>query len=124
VGSHVSGSAAEIFLQNHGKLCMKYTLQNNKILYNNRYVDAILMLINHNKVAEDRILNTMNNALEIKMNSGKHWVPSYVYWTVHHLDSGVKRDQLDVTYFIISLFNAQHVSDVNTSILRSLRLIC
>jgi len=28
------------------------------------------------------------------------------------------------TTFIISLFNAQHVSDVNTSILRSLRLIC
>ena len=25
---------------------------------------------------------------------------------------------------IISLFNAQHVSDVNTSIFRSLRLIC
>ena len=35
----------------------------------------------------------------------------------------IKRDQLDVTCFIISLFNAQHVSDVNTSILRSLRLI-
>ena len=32
--------------------------------------------------------------------------------------------QLDVTCFIISLFNAQHVSDVNTSILKSLRLIC
>jgi len=39
-------------------------------------------------------------------------------------DSWIKRDQLDVTCFIISLFNAQHVSDVNTSILRSLRLIC
>ena len=49
---------------------------------------------------------------------------SYVYWTVHHLDSWIKRDQLDVTSFIISLFTAQHVSDVNTSILRSLRLIC
>jgi len=36
----------------------------------------------------------------------------------------IKRDQLDVTCFIISLFNAQHVSDVNTSTLRSLRLIC
>ena len=48
----------------------------------------------------------------------------YVYWTVHQLDSWVKRDQLDVTCFVISLFNAQHVSDVNTSILRSLRLIC
>jgi len=49
---------------------------------------------------------------------------SYVYWTVHHLDSWIKRDQLDFTCIIISLFNAQHVSDVNTSILRSLRLIC
>ena len=49
---------------------------------------------------------------------------SYVYWTVHHLDSWIIRDQRDVSCFIISLFNAQHVSDVNTSILRSLRLIC
>ena len=49
---------------------------------------------------------------------------SYVYWTVHHVDSWIKWDQLDVTCFIISLFNAQHVSDVNTSILRNLRLIC
>ena len=47
---------------------------------------------------------------------------SYVYWTVHHLDSWIKRDQLDVTCFFISLFNAQHVSDVNTSILRSFSL--
>ena len=38
--------------------------------------------------------------------------------------SWVKRGQLDVTCFIISLYNAQHVSDVNTSILRSLRLMC
>jgi len=35
----------------------------------------------------------------------------------------IKRDQPDATYFIITLFSAQHVSDVNTSILRSLRLI-
>jgi len=54
----------------------------------------------------------------------KLYLPSYVYWTVHHLDSWIKRDQLDVTCFFISLFNAQHVSDVNTTILRCLRLIC
>jgi hypothetical protein len=48
----------------------------------------------------------------------------YVYWTVQHLDSWIKIDELDVTWFIISLFNAQHVSNVITSILRSLRLIC
>jgi len=48
---------------------------------------------------------------------------SYVYWTVHHLDSWIKIDQLDVTCFIISLFTAQHVSNVSTSIFRSLRLV-
>ena len=32
-------------------------------------------------------------------------------------------DELDVTCFIISLFTAQHVSNVSTFIFRSLRLI-
>jgi len=27
---------------------------------------------------------------------------SYVYWTLHHLDSRIKIDQLDVTCFIMS----------------------
>ena len=49
---------------------------------------------------------------------------AYIYRSVHHLDSWIKIDQLDVSSFFISLFNAQHVSDVSTSILRSLRLIC
>jgi len=35
----------------------------------------------------------------------------------------IKIDKLDVTCFIISLFTAQHVSNVSTSIFRSLRLI-
>ena len=53
----------------------------------------------------------------------------FLTWDANVMDpkltlAWIKRDQLDVTCFIISLFNAQHVSDVNTSILRSLRLIC
>jgi hypothetical protein len=47
---------------------------------------------------------------------------SYVYRTVHHLVSWIKIDQLDVTRFIISPFTAQHVSNVSTSVFRSLRL--
>jgi len=35
----------------------------------------------------------------------------------------MKRDQLDVTCVFISLFHAQHVSDVNTSILRRCDLL-
>jgi len=49
---------------------------------------------------------------------------SYVYWTVHHCDSWLIRDQLDVTIYevLFHFFYAQHVSDINTSIIRSLRL--
>ena len=47
---------------------------------------------------------------------------SYVYWTVHHLNSWLKIDHLDVTCFIISPFTAQHVSNVSTFIFRSLRI--
>ena len=64
------------------------------------------------------------NSRGINIINNRNITLLYAYWTVHHLDSWVKRDQLDVTCFIISLFNAQHVSDVNTSILRSLRLMC
>ena len=48
----------------------------------------------------------------------------YIYCIYIYIYSRIKRDQLDNTCFIISLFNAQHISDVNTSILRSLWLIC
>ena len=54
-----------------------------------------------------------------------HNVPAHTHThTIKlNLDSWIEIDQLDVTFFI-SLFNAQHVSNVSTSILRSLRLIC
>ena len=43
---------------------------------------------------------------------------SYVYWTVHHLDSWIKIDQL----MSLALLFAQHVSNGSTFIFRSLRL--
>ena len=75
---------------------------------------------------DDDMVDVSNIFLNFRTVDSSKWHnhESYVYWTVHHLDSWVKRDQLDVASFIISLFNAEHVSDVNTSILRSLRLIC
>ena len=47
--------------------------------------------------------------------SGTLFEPINVLW--------IKIDQLDVTWFIISLFTAQQVSNVSTSIFRSLRLV-
>ena len=61
--------------------------------------------------------------IQLGLHCWKRIQSSYVYWTVHHLDSWIKIDQLDVTCFIISLFTAQHVLNVTTSIFRSLWLI-
>jgi hypothetical protein len=57
------------------------------------------------------------------MQTSSKLIQSYVYWTLHRIDSWIKIDQIDVTCFIISLFTAQHVSNFSTSIFRSLRLI-
>ena len=64
-----------------------------------------------------RACSRLGNKFCILKHQGK-------YKQIIILDCWIKRNQLDVTCFIISLFNAQHDSDVNTSILRSLRLIC
>jgi len=71
-----------------------------------------------NIVLVNMYIQCQNSTPTLNLNSKQMrlW-GSYVYWTMHHLDSWIKRDQLHVTCFIISLFNAQHVSDVNSSIL-------
>ena len=75
-----------------------------------------------------RMKDQVSSTYFVPKNDCNDWSVKYISWWIlcllDHLDSWVKRDQLDATCFIISLFNAQHVSDVNTSILRSLRLIC
>ena len=50
----------------------------------------------------------------------------YVYQTVHHCNSWRIKDQLDVTCCFISFhfLCPQHVSNINMSIIRSLRLFC
>ena len=59
--------------------------------------------------------NKIASNIKVVFYSSTNTEESYVYWIVHHLESWIKRDQLDVTCFIISLFNVQHVLDINTS---------
>jgi len=46
---------------------------------------------------------------------------SYVYWTVHHCDSWRNLMSPAILFHFLC---AQHVSDINISIIRSLRLFC
>jgi len=56
-------------------------------------------------------------------HQGGRYIKSHTN-TANSVYCWIKGNHLDVTCFVISLFNAQRVSDANTSILRSLRLIC
>ena len=51
-------------------------------------------------------------------------VKFYIYLTVHHCDSWGIKDQLDVTCYFFHFLCAQHVSGINISFIRSLRLFC
>ena len=85
------------------------------------WIAGLLLLlateIDFNISSELFSLITTDNGEEIEINSvseiskiqdtsrrKKEISESFVYWTVHHLDGWIKRDQLDVTcfYFIIS----------------------
>ena len=85
------------------------------------------LLNKHGRGGATLQVRTTKNALLTQ--SGSWWMCPYnvrfilMVIGLHHLDSWIKIDQLDVTCFIISLFTAQHVSNVSISILRSLRLI-
>ena len=84
------------------------------LLYNTWYVQSTMILLS--TISKLFFLMLWCYLLLIKMQTINNINNTLNCW--------IKRDQLDVTYFIISLFHAQHVSDVNTSILSSLRLIC
>ena len=70
------------------------------------------------------IKRTLNLSLSVSFSSSRRRIYKTAGTNKQFNYSWLKRDQLDVTCFIISLFNAQHVSDVNPSILRRLRLTC
>ena len=49
---------------------------------------------------------------------------AYIYWTVHNLIVENKRPTWCHLLFLFNFLCAQHVSDINISIIRSLRLFC
>jgi len=57
------------------------------------------------------ILLTAATYRDTEIRFAQRELTTYVYWTVHHLDSWIKIDQL----MSLALFFAQHVSNVSTS---------
>jgi hypothetical protein len=70
MGSPISSTLAEIYLQFFEELAIRHWMENGEILYYIRYVDDILIIFDPNKTNEDSITNYMNNIhkyLEFKL---------------------------------------------------------
>jgi hypothetical protein len=56
IGSHLSGTIPEIFLQGLEQNRLKHLLEGKKIVYCNRYVDYIFIVYNQTKITPQTIL--------------------------------------------------------------------
>ncbi|GFG31147.1 hypothetical protein Cfor_10730 [Coptotermes formosanus] len=61
MGSPILGLVAETFLQFYKHPIVKGNLENNNIIFYNRYVDNILIIFDDHKITTDRILSYMNS---------------------------------------------------------------
>jgi hypothetical protein len=61
MGSPISSTLAEIYLQFFEELIIRHWRESGKTLYYTRYVDDILIIFEQNKTNEDSITNYMNN---------------------------------------------------------------
>jgi hypothetical protein len=61
MGSPISSTIAEIYLQFLEKIYIKQWLESKEIIYYKRYVDNILVIFDQNKTDEKTNLNHMNN---------------------------------------------------------------
>jgi len=98
-------------------LTLHKLIQNNSALKLTKLLEGVAMVCTsipwHTHITHDNNLSLCQTGVLLATTV-------QVCWTQH---SWIKIDQLHVTCFIISLFTAQHVSNVSTSIFRSLQLI-
>ena len=61
MGSPISNTIAEIYLQFFEELFIKHWMEGGDILYCKRYVDDILIIFDQNKINENSVMNHMND---------------------------------------------------------------
>jgi len=87
MGSPISGTMAEIYLQYVEANYIKQWWETDEIIYYKRYVDDILIIYNNKKINKDRIekeINKIDKSLEFKMTPESNNI-------IHYLDLTLQR---------------------------------
>jgi transcriptional regulator NrdR family protein len=93
MGSPISSTTAEIYLQYLENIYIKHWLDSKEILFYKRYVDDILMAYDEEKIDEQiisQIINGIDNKLHFKMTTE-------VNSTINYLDILIRRNIINIT---------------------------
>jgi len=93
VGSPISSTIAEIYIQFLEELYVKQWLDSKQILYYKRYVDDILIIYNQNNINEQDILNHANNIdkhLQFKLSMEENNLINYLDLSIYRNNSNVE----------------------------------
>ena len=85
-------------------------------------VCTIFSTLSHKEhIFQEKIYWTQNACMVLSANV--IW-KSYIYWTVHHRNGWKQKTNLMPLAILFHFLCAQHVWDINISIIRSLRMFC
>ena len=88
MGSPISGTMAEIYLQYLEAIYIKHWLDNKEIVFYKRYVDDVLIIYDQRKINEEIILHQINRVdrnLQFKISTEENN-------TIHYLDISIYRN--------------------------------
>ena len=92
MGSPVSSTIAEIYIQFLEELYVKQWLDSKQIIYYRRYVDDILIIYNQNKTNEQGILNHANDIykhLQFKLSTEENFI-NYLDLSIYRNNSNIE----------------------------------
>jgi hypothetical protein len=115
MGSPISSTLAEIYLQYLEETYVKHCLENKEITYYKRYVDDILIIFDKNKIDEDTIHNNINNndeQVEFKIAREENETTNYLDLSINRKTNVNLNIYRKPTYIDIAIhFSSNHPHD-------------
>ena len=93
MGSPISGTLAEMYLQYLEETHKKHYLENRDIIYYKSYVDDLLIIFDHRKTNENAIRNTINNIdehLQFKISIEENKITNYLDLSINRNHNSVE----------------------------------
>ena len=109
MGSPISRTLAEIYLQYLEEIFVKQCLEKKEITYYKRYVDDLLIIFVQNKINADTIYSMINNIdkhLEFKISQKTNNTINYLHFSVNRTASNIELKAIENLHTWISLYTS------------------